>query len=74
MEKYFWHLVALDIIESLFFKPTPIKSKGKAPTNICKIFFDDNGLELINLCRVLHDKSVLSTLPSSIKKDFDIPL
>ena len=67
------HLAALDMIESMIFKPTPIKSRSKAPTNIRKIFFDNKGVELINLPRILHDRSVFSTLPSNIKIGLDIP-
>ena len=57
----------------MIFKPTPIKSRSKAPTNIRKIFFDKKGVELINLPRILHDQSVLSILPSNTKIVFHMP-
>ena len=61
------------MLESKIFKSTPSKSKCKLPTNICKIFFDSQGVQFINTPRILHGRSVLSTLPSNIKKNFDIP-
>ena len=61
-----WHLTAIDIIESKIYKP-PVKFKRKAPSNICKIVFENKGIEMINLSRIFHDKVVINAMPSFIK-------
>ena len=43
-----WHSLALDIIESKIFKPTISKANRKAPANICKVYFLNKNVELIN--------------------------
>ena len=64
----FWqrHSATLRMIESKIFKPVTSKWKRKVPFNICEIFSDNKGVELMNLPRILHDPSVFSTLPSNI--------
>ena len=49
--------LALDIIESKIFKPTLPKAKRKAPTKICKIFFLNQVVELINVPHIFHDST-----------------
>ena len=67
-----YYLLALDIIETkLYTKPPSIKKKP-APENVCTIFFDNKGIELINLPRILHDKSLQQFLPSN--DVFPIPM
>ena len=60
-----YYLLALDVIESKIYKDPPTKQKKKAPENVCKIFFINKGVELINIARILHDKSLNKFLPSA---------
>ena len=66
-----WTLAALDIIESKIYKPPINKPKRKPPSNICKIHFDNKGIEYINVSRIFHEQSVKSALPNHI--NFDTP-
>ena len=59
-----WYSAISDIIDSKLFKEPVIKSKCSIPKNICKIRFENKGIELINLGRILRSKSVLESLPS----------
>ena len=63
-----WCLAKIDMIEYEIFKSAPSKSKSKVPTNICQIFFDISGLELVDLSKNLHYQSVLLTPLSNIRK------
>ena len=45
----------VDIIDSKLYKPLPPKLKKKPPENIWSIFFDNNGVELINIARILRE-------------------
>ena len=50
-----WFSAILDVIESKVYKPPPVKSKHKSPSNLCKIFFDNKVIEFINSEIMLHD-------------------
>ena len=46
--------------------------KKKPAENICSIFFDNKGVELINIARILRDAEISSALPTSI--EFPTPM
>ena len=41
------------------------KSKKKPPQNVCSIFFENKGVELIYIARILCDLDIFKSLPSS---------
>ena len=45
-------------------KEPAIKPKRARPENICKIRFENKGIELINVGRILRSETVLEALPS----------
>ena len=55
---------AIDLIESKIYKPLNPKSKKKAPKSICSIFFENKGVEFINIARILRDPDIVKSLPS----------
>ena len=61
---YQWYRTCLDIIECKLYSPPKVKVHKKAPANMCKIFFCNKGVELVNLPRILHDSSLSDHLPS----------
>ena len=63
---------ALDFIESKLYRPLPPKVKKKPPENLCSIFFENKGVELINIPRILNQPDIISALPSTSVK-FPIP-
>ena len=68
-----WYSMALDIIDSKLFKEKPVNSKSKAPPkNICKIRFENKGVEMINVGRILNSKIVTEAIPSA-KNNFESP-
>ena len=64
---------AIDITESKIYKPLTPKSKKKPPKNVCSIFFENKGVEFINIARILRDPDIVKSLPSSSVK-FPIPM
>ena len=67
----YFHL-GMDRIESKLYKPFPPKLKKKPQEIICSIFFDNKGVELINIAHILRDPEISSALPTSI--EFTIPM
>ena len=63
---------ALDFIESKLYKPLPNRAKKKPPENLCSIYFDNKGVELINIPRILQHPDITSSLPTTTIK-FPIP-
>ena len=59
---------AIDLIESQIYKPLTHKSKKKPPKNKCSIYFENKGVELINIARILRDPDIVKSLPSSSVK------
>ena len=45
---------AIDLIESKIYKALTPKSKKKPPKNVCSIFFENKGVEFINIARILR--------------------
>ena len=64
---------AIDLIESKIYKPLTPKSKKKPPKKVCSIFFENKGVEFINIARILRDPDIVNSLPSSSVK-FLIPM
>jgi len=58
-------MAALDIIESKLFKVPVSKTKRKPPSNMCKIHFVNKGIEMVNLPRILNNKTVTSAIPNT---------
>ena len=67
-----WYLVILDIIECKLYRPIKTQSKRKPPDNLCHIFFSNNGLEFLNLPRILHEPFLNDFLPNA-SFNFDVP-
>ena len=67
-----WYTCCLDIIECKLYKPPKKKVKKATPSNICKVFFCNKGVEMINLPRIFHN-STLSELLPSIPNKFEVP-
>ena len=63
----------IDLIESKIYKPLAPKSKKKPPQNMCSIFFENKGVEFINIGHILRDPDIVKSLPSSSVK-FPIPM
>ena len=49
------------------------KSKKKPPQNVCSIFFENKGVEFINIVRILREPDAVNSLPSS-SADFPMPM
>ena len=64
---------AIDLVESKIYKSLTPKSKKKPPKNVCSIFFENKGVEFINIARILRDPDIVKSLPSSSVK-FPIPM
>ena len=58
----------VDLIESKIYKPFARKSKKKPPQNACSIFFENKGVEFINIAHILRDLDIVKSLPSSYGK------
>ena len=67
-----WYLATQDAIESKLYKPAIIKPKRKPPDNICKVFFHNKAVELINLPRILHHSELNDIIDYSVH-DFKTP-
>ena len=50
---------AIDLIESNMYKPLAPKSKKKAPQNVCSMFFENKGVDLINIACILCDPNIV---------------
>ena len=44
---------AIDLIESKIYKPLLPKLYKKTPEYVCSIFFENEGVEFINIARIL---------------------
>ena len=49
----------MDLIEFKIYKPSAPKSKKKPLQNVCKIFFENKGVEFINIAHILRKNQVL---------------
>ena len=49
----------IDLIESKIYKPWAPKSKKKPPQNVCSIFFENKGVEFINIARILRNPDIV---------------
>ena len=61
-----WYLATQDAIESKLYKPAFIKPKKKPPENICKVYFHNKAVELINLPRILHSLELNDLIDNSL--------
>ena len=64
---------AIDLIGSKIYKPLNLKSKKKPSQNVCSIFFENEGVELINIACILLDPDIVKFLLSSPVK-FHMPM
>ena len=64
---------AIDLIGSKIYKPLTPKSMKKPPKNVCSIFFENKGVEFINIARILRDPDIVKSVPSSSVK-FPVPM
>ena len=63
----------IDLIESKIYKTLSLKPKRKPPQNVCRILFENKGVEFINKARTLRDLDIVKSLPSSSAK-FTMPM
>ena len=70
---YIYYHRAIDLIESKIYKTLAPKSKKEPPQNVCSIFFENKGVEFINITRILRDPDMAKSLPSSSVK-FPMPM
>ena len=54
---------AIDLIESNVCELLPPKLKTKSPQNMCSIFFENKGVEFINIARILRDPDTVKSFP-----------
>ena len=64
---------AADLIECKINKSLPPKLKKKPPQNVCSIFFENRGVEFMNIACILFDLDIVKSLPSSSVK-FSMPM
>ena len=67
----YYHRVT-DLIESKIYKAFAPNPKNKPP-QMCGIFFENKGVEFVNIARVLRDPDIDKFLPSSSVK-FRMPM
>ena len=67
-----WYSAALDIIDCRLFKPPSPKKKRPPISNFLRIHFSNKGIELVNLSQILHQQSVIDTVPS-VARSFKPP-
>ena len=67
-----WYLATQDAIESKLYKPAEAKPKRKPPENICKVYFHNKAIEMINLPHILH-KSELTDCLKGLNLGFTTP-
>ena len=60
-----WYFATIDAIKSKMYQPKIQKTPKKSPENICKIYFCNKAVELINMPRIFNLDSVRSVLISS---------
>ena len=60
--------ILIDMFFTKIFKPEPDKIK-KVPKFIFPIYFDNKGLDLIQLNKILRQEEVISKLPDSLQKE-----
>ena len=56
---------AIVLIKSEIYKSLTPKSKKKPSKNVCSIFFENKGVEFINIAHILRDTDIVKSLPSS---------
>ena len=64
---------AIDLIESKIYRALAPKSKKKPPQNVYSIYFENKGVEFINIACILRDPDIIKSLPSSSVK-FPMPM
>ena len=52
---FIYYHQAIDLIESKIYRPLTPVSKKKPPKNVCSIFFENKGVEFINIACILRD-------------------
>ena len=70
---YQWYLAGLDIIESKLYRTPIAKTKKEGCRHICKVFFHNKAVELINLPRILKNDALHDCIPSTSIK-FEDPI
>ena len=68
-----WCLMAIDIINTRFYKPQPVKPKRKPPKHRIRIPFTSKAMDFISLPRILRS-DVLKELRPSVMTDDDLPM
>ena len=69
-----WYLALQDRIESRFFRNENLSQTKRMHSKVkINIFFENKGIEMINLSKILRNKSVLNNMPSELSVS-DIPM
>ena len=63
---------AIDLMKSKIQKPLTPKSKKKPPKNVFSIFFDNKGVEFINIARILRDPDIVNVRPINLVRPINI--
>ena len=71
--KIYYVLCLMSSYESKLYNEPKSKPKRTPPANICSIFFCNEGIELINLPRILRDPNLQNDLPT-IHNKFEPPM
>ena len=65
---FIYHDQAIDLIESIIYKPLPPKPKKKPHENVRSISFEKNVGEFLNIARILRGPKIVKSLPTSSAK------
>ena len=69
-----WYSAVIDFIESKLCSIANNElDKKQLPNNLCTIYFDNKAVEMVNLSRIIRDKSLVQTLPN-IPNKFTSPM
>ena len=67
-----WYDMALDLIESRIYKPVSCVKPKKVPKYMIKIKFVNKGIDMINIGKILNEKTVINALPYQFDKSENI--
>ena len=71
-EFHLWYEYILDIINTKLYKEPQISNK-QTPKNVCVVYYENKGLDDIDLSKVLNSPIVLDKLPDQLKTVDNIP-
>ena len=63
-----WYEMILDLIESRIYNPPASKTPKTKPKNLIKLHFVNEGMDIINISKIINDKNVKKSLPTQFNK------